>query len=63
MKTTNNEIPENLFSYETCEFYKNYKKEHKFSEEFKRQLDKNNPPGTKIVDTITGETYITKGDK
>lgn len=53
-------IKENLFTYETHPFNQKYKKEHKMSEEFKRQMDKSNPVGTKIVDTITGEVYITK---
>ena len=42
------------------QFAKDYKKNHRFSEEFKRQLDRENEPGTKIVDTISGEVYITK---
>lgn len=53
-------IKENLFDYETNPLNVKYKKEHKFTEDFKRYLDKNNPSGTKIVDTLTGEVYITK---
>lgn len=42
------------------QFGKDYKKNHRFSEEFKKQLDRENKPGTKIVDTMSGEVYITK---
>ena len=31
-----------------------YKKNHHFSDAFKKQLDGEHKPGTKIVDTITG---------
>lgn len=55
------EIKENEITFEKTPFYKDYKANHKFTEEFKRQLDKSNPPGTRIEDTITGEVYITKG--
>lgn len=42
------------------QFAKDYKKTHRFSDAFKKQLDREHKPGTKIVDTITGEVYITK---
>jgi hypothetical protein len=42
------------------QFAKDYKKSHRFSDDFKKQLDREHKPGTKIVDSISGEVYITK---
>lgn len=54
------EIKENELKFEESDFYLNYKVNHTFSDEFKKQLDSSNPPGTKITDQFTGEVYITK---
>lgn len=46
---------------QTEEFFAEYRKNYTgFSDEEKKELDANNKPGTKIVNVITGTTYITR---
>lgn len=52
-----------LIQKKSMAWFEDYKKNHKMSAEFKKHLDETCPPGTKVVDHITGEEYITKGSK